>query len=53
MYPTKRKQLVSYFGLTVEIVCEMDQCTIIRYNQRDFVVDTADLVVVRQKRRAA
>jgi hypothetical protein len=53
MNPNVKRQLASYFGLTVEVICRMQHCAMIRYNERDFVVDTCDLVFLRQRRRAA
>jgi len=34
-----------YCGIEVEIICQMNHCSLIRFNERSFVVDTADLVL--------
>jgi hypothetical protein len=34
-----------YFGIEVEIICQMTHCSLIRFNDRSFVVATADLVL--------
>jgi len=39
-YGTER---ATYFGIEVEILVHMDHCTLVRYQQREFVVETADL----------
>jgi hypothetical protein len=33
-----------YFGLEIEIISQMTHCSLILFNDRSFVVDTADLV---------
>jgi hypothetical protein len=33
-----------YFGIEVEILIHLDQCCLIRFQGRQFIVDTADLV---------
>lgn len=38
------KKMAEYFGLTVEIVCEIKHCALIRFGDREFVVDASDLV---------
>jgi hypothetical protein len=47
------KRTAEYFGLTVEVVCEMKHYTLIRFGDREFVVDTGDLIFARQLSRAA
>lgn len=47
------KTTAEYFGLTVEVLCEMDHCALIRFGDREFVVDANDLVSIREFRRAA
>ncbi len=47
------KMLAEYFGLTVEVICEMKHCALIRFCDREFVVDATDLVSLRQLSRAA
>jgi hypothetical protein len=48
-----KKQMASYFGLIVEVICRMPHCALIRYNERTFVVEDCDLIYLRQKRCAA
>jgi len=33
-----------YFGLLVEVIHLLEQCSLIRFEEREFVVDTSDLV---------
>ena len=33
-----------YYGIEVEVVFQMKHCSLVRFNERCFVVDTADLV---------
>ena len=40
---TKRKQFAHYFGLTVEVIAKMESYSLICWNDRNFVVETADL----------
>ena len=47
------KKMAEYFGLTVEVICEMKHCALIRFGDREFVVDASDLVFTRQLSRAA
>jgi hypothetical protein len=37
---TTRTVKAFYCGIEVEIVCQMNYCSLIRFNQRSFVVDT-------------
>lgn len=37
-----------YFGLKVEVVLEMKMCSLIRYREQEYIVDTEDLVFKRQ-----
>jgi len=39
--------MASYFGLRVEVISRMEDCSLIRFQGREFVVDTADLVTIR------
>jgi len=34
-----------YCGIEVELMCQIYQCSLVRFKQRSFVVDTADLVL--------
>jgi len=38
-----KSTLASYFGLRVEVAIRMDVCSLIVYEGREFVVDSADL----------
>ena len=40
------QELASYFGLTVEIIFRMRNCTLIRWRDREFIVETEDLLTV-------
>ena len=42
-----------YFGLNVEVTCLMQHCALVRFEDREFVVDAADLVFVRTLRQVA
>lgn len=42
-----------YFGLEVEVLLKMENCSLIRFGHREFVVDTSDLVLQRELRAAA
>ena len=43
MKGTRDQQAAMYFGLTVVVVVRMDQCSLIRFRDREFVVNTDDL----------
>jgi hypothetical protein len=36
-----------YVGLKVEVIAKMDSCSLVRFQERKIVVDTADLVFSR------
>ena len=36
-------RIATYFGVEVEVLVQMDHCSLIRHNGREFVVETADL----------
>ena len=38
------KRSVTYFELLVEVIDQMPNCTLVRYRDREVVVDTEDLV---------
>ena len=44
---------VFYFGIEVEIICQMTHCSLVRFNDRSFVVDTADLVLEQNFKKTA
>jgi hypothetical protein len=39
-----RPTMASYFGLTIEVIVRMENCSLIRYRGREFVVSTEDLL---------
>ena len=45
---TASHEWASYFGVTVEILSRMEHCSLIRWRDREFIVDTADLQFVLQ-----
>ena len=44
---------VFYCGIEVELTCRMDHCSLVRFNERSFVVDTADLVLAQNFKKVA
>jgi hypothetical protein len=40
---TSQPVAARYFGLEVEVVAQMETCTLIRYQQRESIVETRDL----------
>lgn len=48
----KEQTVASYFGVEVEIVEKLENCSLIRHGELKFVVDTEDLMF-RQARTAA
>ena len=46
-------QNAEYCGLSVEVVCRMAYCSLIRYHDREFVINTEDLESHRSLRCAA
>ena len=42
-----------YCGLSVQVVCRMEHCSLIRYRDREFVINTEDLRCQRSLRCAA
>ena len=46
-------EAAEYFGLKVEVICQMEHCALVRFRVREFVVDAADLIFVRMLRQAA
>jgi hypothetical protein len=41
-----------YFGLVVSVVARMESCSLIRYRDREFIVDTGDLRASLRAERA-
>jgi len=46
-------QIAYYFGLTVEVVHILEHCSLIRFEDQEFVVETADLLTIGHTKRAA
>jgi len=42
-----------YCGIEVEVVAHWNHCSLIRYQEREFVVETADLVLRQSFAKAA
>jgi hypothetical protein len=42
-----------YFGIEVEVICRMNCCSLVHFNERSFVVDTADLVLEQSFKETA
>ena len=42
-----------YFGIEVDLLCQLNQCSLVRFKDRSFVVDTADLVLERNFKQTA
>jgi hypothetical protein len=42
-----------YFGIEVEVISQMEYCSLIHYGDLTVVVDTADLVCARAMKTAA
>ena len=53
MNATANKTRATYFGLRVEVIYKMECCSLIRYQGRDFIVDTLDLAISRSVKGAA
>ena len=47
------KRMAEYFGLAVEVIYQMKHCALIRFGDREFVVDASDLVYTQKLSRAA
>jgi hypothetical protein len=43
----------SYCEIEVEIICHMNHCSLVRFSERSFVVDTTDLVLEQNFNRTA
>jgi hypothetical protein len=40
---TSGKKIAIYFGLPVQVIDRMPHCSLIRYRDREFIVNTGDL----------
>lgn len=47
------KPKAEYYGLVVDVVCRLEHYSIVRYRDREFVVNTEDLSLRRSVSRAA
>ena len=48
-----RKSIVEYVGLRVQVLAQMDNCSLICFKGRRFIVDTVDLHFVIAYEQAA
>jgi hypothetical protein len=48
-----RPTMASYIGLAVEVIVRMENCSLIRYRGREFVVSTDDLLEFEDREPAA
>jgi hypothetical protein len=46
-------EMAHYFGLNVEVICKLENSSLIRYRGRESIVDTTDLVFIRRLKHAA
>ncbi len=53
MSPKNTIEIAYYFGLKVKVVCKLEHSSLIRYHDREAIVDTTDLVFIRQLKHAA
>ena len=42
-FESSQLSLANYFGLTVEVVSRMKQCSLVRYRDRELIVNSEDL----------
>ena len=48
-----RTEAAEYFGLKVEVIFRMEHYALVRFRDREFVVEAADLAIMRTLRQAA
>src|SRR5262245_41164627 len=53
MNATESKRTANYVGLQVEVIHQLDHCSLVLYRGREFVVDTADLMFSQSLKCAA
>lgn len=46
-------EIAHYFGLKVKVICELENLSLIRYQGRESIVDTIDLVFIGRLKHAA
>jgi hypothetical protein len=49
----EKAKLAHYFGLVIEVVCRMENYSVIRYRGRKVIIETADLAVIEKSKCAA
>ena len=42
-----------YFGIEVDLLCQLDHCSLVYFKGRSFVVETDDLVLEKNFKRTA
>jgi hypothetical protein len=42
-----------YSGIEVEVLAQLNHCCLVRYEEREFIVETADLVLRQSLAKAA
>ena len=52
-YTAFETEIANYFGLPVQILSRMEHCSLVRYRDREFIVNTEDLCFQRSMRCAA
>jgi len=50
---SSQTSMVNYFGVLIELIDRMEHCSLIRYRDRELVVDTEDLQEVSALKHAA
>jgi hypothetical protein len=53
MNANSETKLAIYFGIEVEVLAQMDHCSLVRHQDREFIVDTADLALRMSFAKAA
>lgn len=48
-----QEEIANYFGLVVEVIAQMENCSLIRYRNREFIVSTDELQVLSSMKQAA
>jgi len=47
------KGVAEYLGLSIEVICRMQHCSLIRYRERQLIVNTEDLYFGKSQKCAA
>jgi hypothetical protein len=53
MSAKESRSTVNYFGLSVEVICQLESCSLIRFNGQESIVETKDLVCSKSLKQAA